>query len=155
MSGGVTCNDHHVFSAIIRKEWRGAYLSSDYTLINYNLRRGTELSIGDLLNLEEVGPLVDELRDGFGRQTREAVEAASKDGYDLSYLTDRVFQEADLEHFSVKAGMGLYFYFDIGLPHALEIYKPDNSYGIDFEALGRYIRRDGPLWPLARDYMGF
>ncbi len=156
MSGETTCNKRHVFSAIIRKEWLGAYLSSGHSLINYDLRRGTKLTIGDLLDMEKVGPLVERLRDEFRRRTLEKIEEASKDGNDISYLEDRVFKESDfdLENVAVKE-WGLQFYFDLDLPTALRMYSPDNSYGIDFEGLGRYIRRDGPLWPLAGDYMGF
>ncbi len=155
MTGEVTCNKHHVFSATISQEGVGAYLSRWSTRINYDLRRGRKLTIGDVLDMEKVGPLVETLRDEFRRRTQEAIETASKDGNDLSYIESRVFEEADLEQFSVKEGMGVRFYFTLDLPHVLGTYYIDDGYGIDFEGLGRYIRRDGPLWPLARDYMGF
>lgn len=155
MSWGVTCNKHHVFSATFTQGVLGAYLTTWSTRINYDLRRGTKLTIGDLLDMEKVGPLVDLLRDEFRRRTLEAIDAASKDGNDLSYIESRVFQEADLENFSVKEGMGVRFYFTLGLPHVLGTYYPDDGYGIDFEGLGPYIRRDGPLWPLVQEYMGY
>jgi hypothetical protein len=155
MNGEVTCNKHHVFSATVTLEVLGAYLSNWTTHINYDLRKGKKLTIGDLLDMEKVGPLVEQLRDEFRRRTLEAIEAASKDGNDLSYLENSVFQDSDLENFSVKEGMGLRFYFNFNLPHVMQVYSPDDSYGIDFEGLGKYIRRDGPLWPLAREWMGF
>lgn len=147
MSGQVLCNQRYIFSAVFTLEGMGAHLSVWEERVNYDLRRARKLGIGDLLDMQKVGPLIEQIRSELQSRAGQKLSEAAQDGNTdvRDYFEGREFQEQHLQTFSVQSGYGLWFSFSWGLPHALIVYEPDGLVGIRFDELTPYLRADSPL----------
>lgn len=146
MSGKVTCNKDYILSVIMSLGGMGAHGSYWDTRINVNLHAARKLIIGDLLNMNEVGPLAEFCRRTMEERLMEKTQDIENDGLDIHDLVNGdLFKIEDLSNFSVIEDEGIAFCASWEFPHFAKAYEPDRVILISFSELAPYIRIGGPL----------
>ncbi|MCU1288181.1 MAG: hypothetical protein JWN60_410 [Acidobacteria bacterium] len=148
----VDYNNNNILSVALTIEGSGAYPSQSTKYIVVNTKTGTHLKAANLFTkLPALASLV-----GKSLQTRikQSIASTKKESAEdaatmLELLGSAKFNAEHLESFSVS-DKGVSFYYDYGLPHAVQALAPENRFFFTYAQLKPFINAKGLLKQFVR-----
>jgi hypothetical protein len=141
----VLYNKNSVLSISVYVETLGAYPSSFYTDMNLNLSTGERILITDIIDKNAVKKLAEKLDKVVQRRIKDAVSQGTVGEEDaLQFFEGAKFTEEKLSNFAFKDD-GITFYYDFGLPHAVQALSPDEDILLTWEELKYFVKENSLL----------
>lgn len=127
----------------------GAYPDTSSTHLVVNLKTGRTLHPGDIIEASALETLSARINKALKAEVKKSLRehGAEMSGFREGLAKAR-FTVKDLEDFLIEEH-GIAFFFDFGFPHVVQALEPSETYFLSYAELKPYLRRDGPLGPVA------
>ncbi|MBS1492147.1 MAG: hypothetical protein JST55_01470 [Bacteroidetes bacterium] len=138
-------NKYGVLSISVYVETMGAYPDRFYTDVNLNLNTGYRILARDIIDAGALKKLAEKLDKIVQKRIKDKVMQEDMGEEDaLQFFEGKHFTEENLGHFAFT-DKGIMFYYDYGLPHALQALSPDEDMLLEWSELTYFVKEKSLL----------
>jgi len=136
----VLYNNNGVLSISIAVETLGAYPDMFYTDVNLNLIEGKRIEAANFLIKSKMKDLAADLDKIMQKRIKDKIKEEQIGEEDaLQFFDGAKFTEENLSHFAFTE-KGIVFYYNYGLPHAVNALSPDEDFLVTWNDIENYLR---------------